>query len=82
MDIMNEIKDLKAKKDQAQTLLTKYKTQLETLAEEKEALVKELADKYGVTPETAKEKLATMLEKRDELLTSARDILDKIPTKI
>jgi len=81
MDIMDEIKDLKAKKEQAQTLLTKYRTQLETLAEEKATLVKELADKYNATPETAKEKLATMLEKRDELLASAKDILDKIPTK-
>jgi len=74
MSIVDDIKELKAKKEQAHTQLTKYKTQFEGLISEKEALVKELADKYGVTPDTAREKLEKMVEKRDELLQTAKDV--------
>jgi len=81
MSIVDDIKDLKAKRDEAQTQLTKYKTQFEGLLSEKETLVKELADKYGVTPDTAREKLDKMVEKRDELLQTAKDVLGKIPTQ-
>lgn len=81
MDIVAEIKELKTKKDAAQQLLTKYTTQLETVVEEKAALINELAEKYGVTPEVAQEKLDKMGAKRDELLAAAKEIFDKIPTK-
>lgn len=80
MSVIDEIKALKVKREQAQTLRTKYTTQLESLINEEQELVRELAEKYNVTPETAKEKLAAMVEKRDVLLAEAKSILSEIST--
>lgn len=78
MDIVEEIKDLQRKKDEAQTLLTKYKTQLEGIVEDREKLIAELKEKFGVTPEEAEARLEQLVKKRDELLEKAKESLSKI----
>lgn len=75
---MEELNELKAKKEKAQGLLIKYKTQLEAVVSEREALVKKLQDEFGTTVEGAETKLAELRQKRDELLAEAKDALEKI----
>lgn len=78
MNIIDEIKALKAKKEQAQTLLTKHRTQLESLSEQRDRLIEELQDKYDVTLETADATIAKMSEELQSKLDEARKTLDKI----
>ena len=64
MDILDEIKALKAKKEQAHTLLTKHRTQLESLNEQRDRLIDELKDKYGVTLESAESLVIKLSEEQ------------------
>jgi len=76
--ILDEIKALQAKKDKAQNLLTRYKTQLETLVEDREELIQKISDLYNTTVEGAPEKLEELKSSRDKLLAEAKKALDKI----
>jgi predicted transcriptional regulator len=77
-NILDEIKALQAKKDKAQTLLTRYKTQLETIIEERSEWTEKLGTLYGTTIDKAPEKLAELKQNRDRLLEAAKKALDKI----
>jgi chromosome segregation ATPase len=78
MDKVAAINELKNKKEEAQTLLTKYRTQLEGIVEQREKITAELSEKFNVTPEEAQSKLDALSQKRDELLEEAQKALSKI----
>ena len=75
---LDEIQALQQKKEKAQTLLTRYKTQLESLVEEKEEWAEKLKTLYDTTVEKAPEKLEELTKRRDDLLEAAKKALDKI----
>jgi len=78
MSIIDEIKILQEKKEKAQTLITRYKTQLETLISDRDDLINKLEETYGTTIDGAKAKLVELETKRDELLAEAKKALDNI----
>ena len=78
MDIVSEIKDIKSKKEQAQTLLTKHRTQLESLTEQRDKLLGELVDDYGTTLDDAPALLDKLSSELDAKLAEAKEILEKI----
>lgn len=78
MTSLESIKELQKQKEKAQTLLTRYTTQLETLAEEKQKIVEAMKEEFGVSPESAEDELAKLEAKRDKLLEEAKRVLDKI----
>lgn len=78
MDIIAEIKELKKKREQAQMLLTKHRTQLETLTEQREQLITELKDKYGVTVDTASQMVEDLTKSLNSKLAEAKEVLNKI----
>jgi len=78
MSILDDIKTLQEKKEKAQTLITRYKTQLETLVNDRDGLIKQLEETYGTTVEGAKAKLLELEKKRDELLSEAKKALDNV----
>ena len=73
-DRTNEIQQLQAKRDKAQTLLTQAQTRKESLEERRAENVAKMA-KLGVTPENAEEKLAKLTKKLDLLLEDAQEKL-------
>lgn len=77
-DVLKDIKELKAKKAKGETALTKYSTQLESLVEQRDELIKKLKDEYGISPEEVDSHLERLQQERDKLLEEAREKLDKI----
>lgn len=80
MDTLTEIKELKKKKEKAQTLLTKHQTQLEALSEQRDQLVSDLQTVYGVTLETAAAEIDRLSAELDSKLQEARTVLGNINT--
>ena len=78
MTIIDEIKEIKEKKERAQVLLTKYRTQLESTVEKRDEYIKQLKDKFNITPEELDAFIETLKGKRDCLLQAAKEKLDKI----
>ncbi len=81
MSSLDEINSLKKKKEEALTLLTKYRTQLESAVETRDTLAARLKDDFNVSPEEAPEKLEALTAERDELLKEAKEALDRINIK-
>lgn len=77
-NIIDEINELRDKRDKAQDLLTRYKIKLETLTTERDELVKKLNEVYNTTIEEAPNKLAELKSQFDSLLDEAKQSLDKI----
>lgn len=78
MSEVDEIRELRAKKEKAQTLVTKYQTQLEGLLEERERRIERLRDEFGVALDDANDKIEELRAQRDELLVSARETLKSL----
>lgn len=77
-NIITEIKELKAKKAKAETAVTKFSTQLETLREQKKELVAKLLDEHGISPDQIEEYIEELRTKQASLLKEAKEKLDKI----
>lgn len=78
MNPLEEIKELKAKKAKGETALTKYSTQIESMVEQRDRLVKSLQDEHGISPDELDDYLQKLEQKRDALLADAKEKLDKI----
>lgn len=78
MNPLEEIKELKAKKAKGETALTKYSTQIESMVEQRDRLVKSLQDEHGISPDELEDYLEKLEQKRDSLLAEAKEKLDKI----
>jgi uncharacterized coiled-coil DUF342 family protein len=78
MNPLDEIKELKAKKAKGETALTKYSTQIESMVEQRDRLVKSLQDEHGISPDELESYLEKLEQKRDALLAEAKEKLDKI----
>ena len=77
-DVIEEIKELKLKKEKAVTAVTKFSTQREGLIEDRDALTKELKDRYDIAPDEVEAKVDDLTAERDKLLEAAREKLSKI----
>ena len=76
--IINEIKELRQKKEKVVTALTKYTTQRDSIVETKNKLVAELLETFDIAPNDVEEKLKTLREARDTMMADAKAQLDKI----
>lgn len=77
-DALKEIEDLQAKKEKALGLHSRYQTQLETLTNERDELVKRLESEFNTTVEGAAEVLNKLQTERDRLLHDAKKSLSMI----
>lgn len=77
-NIIEQINSLQEKKEKAQTLLTRYRVQLEGLVKDRDEVVQKLKDVYETTVEEAPHKLAELKTELDRLLNEAKKSLDKI----
>lgn len=78
VDPIQQIEELTAKKEQAQLLLTRYTTQLESLTQERDELVNSLQKEYGTTLDQAHNTLESLKQERDQLLSEAKAALSQI----
>ena len=75
---IEEIAKLQEKKEKAQTLLTRYKVNLETLMTNRDELVKTLFEKYNTSVDDAPQRLEELKGQLDTLLDEAKKSLDQI----
>lgn len=78
MDIVSKLAELRAKKEKAQTLLTKFQTQHEAQVEARNKEVQALMDNHGVTEAQAAETAEKHLEEANRLLEAASADLAKV----
>jgi chromosome segregation ATPase len=76
--ILNDIKNLKLKKEEAQTKLTRLATQIESLEEQRTQIVEKLESEFGVSVENVEEELSKLGAERDRLLSKAKEVLDRV----
>jgi F0F1-type ATP synthase membrane subunit b/b' len=77
-DVVKEIEALQKKREQALGLLSRYKTQLETLVHERDELVSKLEKEFDTTVAGAQVTLEALRDKRDALLAEAKKSLDTV----
>lgn len=77
-EALKEIEELQAKKEKAVGLLSRYQTQLETLTNERDELVKRLGEEFNTTVGDADRVLDKLRSERDALLEQAKKSLNTI----
>jgi len=77
-EALKEIEELQSKKEKAVGLLSRYQTQLETLTNERDELVKRLDSEFNTTVEGAQAVLGKLQTERDSLLEQAKKSLSMI----